>query len=99
MSWPVCWVSKKASSSDWRWWYIRLRRSYSTPSDTWPATIRRATLKTSRSSPAAATATASGQRSVAPVRISSTVRPTRKGIRTPTPIATAASTNDTMTPR
>ena len=31
ISCPVCWPSKKASSSDWRCWYIRLRRSYSTP--------------------------------------------------------------------
>ena len=53
MSWPVCWRSKKASSSDWRCEYIRLRRSYSTPSDTRPATSRRDTLNTRRSQPRA----------------------------------------------
>ena len=39
---------------------MRLRRSNSTPSDTRPATSRRTTLNTSRSSPAPATASASG---------------------------------------
>ena len=76
---------------------MRLRRSYSTPSETRPATSRRETLNASRSTPAAATAIASGQRSVPPPRISSTVRPTRNGIRTPVPIAAAASTNEAAT--
>jgi hypothetical protein len=43
---------------------MRLRRSYSTPSDTWPATSRRVTLKPSRSTPAASTAIASIVRSL-----------------------------------
>ena len=99
ISCPVCWPSKKASSSDWRCWYIRLRRSYSTPSETVPATIRRATLNTSRSTPATATAIASGQRLAPPLPMSSTVRPTRYGISTLTPIAAPASRNERITPR
>src|SRR4051795_2233689 len=99
MSWPVCCSSKKASSSDWRWRYIRLRRSYSTPSETRPAISRRRTLNASRTRAAPRIAIASGQRFVSPLRISSTVRPTRNGISTPVPIATAASTNETITPR
>ena len=39
MSWPVCSVSKKASSSDCSCLYILERRSYSTPRETRPATI------------------------------------------------------------
>ena len=64
ISCPVCWVSKNATSSDWRCEYIRLRRSYSTPSDTRPATSRRDTLNASRSTPAARITPTSGQRSV-----------------------------------
>src|SRR4051794_38806769 len=44
-------------------------------------------------------ASASGHRFVSPLRISSTVRPTRNGISTPVPMATAASANETITPR
>ena len=77
---------------------MRLRRSYSTPSDTRPATMRRLTLNASRSTPAAATVAASGQRLSPPLPISSTVRPTRYGMSTPTPMAAAASANDTITP-
>src|SRR3954462_15149185 len=78
---------------------MRLRRSYSTPSETRPEINRRATLNTSLISPAPRIANASGQRFVSPLRISSTVRPTRNGISTPVPIATAASENETITPR
>ncbi len=56
---------------------MRLRRSYSTPSETRPATSRRDTLKASRKIPAAATPAASGHRFTPPLSISSTVRPTR----------------------
>ena len=78
---------------------MRLRRSYSTPSETRPAISRRTTLNVRRISPAPRIASASGQRSWLPWRISSTVRPTRNGISVPTPIATAASRNDAITPR
>jgi hypothetical protein len=74
-----------------------LRRSNSTPSETRPATSRRATLKTSRSTPAAAIAAANGH-SRFPVSIASTVSPTRKGSRTPKPVAAAASAKDAATP-
>ena len=78
---------------------MRLRRSYSTPSDTRPAIRRLETLNASRSSPAAAIAPTSGHRSVRPWRIRSMVRPTRKGMITPAPIAIAASAKDRVTPR
>ena len=78
---------------------MRLRRSYSTPSETRPATTLRATLNTSRSTPAPATASASGQRFAPSLPMSSTVRPTRYGTSTLTPIAAAARTNDRITPR
>ena len=99
ISWPVCCSSKNATSSDWRCAYIRLRRSYSTPSETRPAIRRRETLNASRSSPAAAIAPTSGHRSVRPWRIRSMVRPTRKGMITPAPIAIAASAKDHATAR
>src|SRR5215210_3999791 len=78
---------------------MRLRRSSSTPSETLPATSRRATLNASRSTPSPTTARASGQRSSPPPRISSTVRPTMKGIATPVPIAAPARAKDTTTAR
>ncbi len=77
---------------------MRLRRSYSTPSDTRPATSRRNALSTKRSAAAARMAPTSGQRFAWPSRMSSTVRPTRYGIATVMPIARPASTNDQMTP-
>ena len=79
--------------------YIRFRRSYSTPSETLPATSRRATLKASRNTPAAISTDTSGHRSVLPWRIRSIVSPTMNGMSTPAPIATAASRNETLTPR
>ena len=78
---------------------MRLRRSYSTPSETRPATSRRDTLKASLKTPAPATASASGQRLAPPLSISLTVCPTRYGMSTPVPIANAASTNEKITPR
>ena len=78
---------------------MRLRRSNSTPSDTRPATSLRTTENTSRSSPAATSAMASVVSESPPSSMSSTVRPIRKGISTPMPIAAAARTNEITTPR
>ena len=57
---------------------MRLRRSYSTPSDTCPATSRRDTLNASRSTPGDDHRERERLEVVPPPsRISSTVRPTR----------------------
>ena len=100
MSCPVCWESKKPSSSRCRWAYIPLRRSYSTPSETRPAMRRRATVSVSRRRPAAATAMptiTSPWRS--PCLTWSIARPVSQGMATVPPIAAAASESDQKTPR
>ena len=78
---------------------MRLRRSYSTPSETWPATRRRDTLNVRRSSAGGRDGDGQGPQVAPPLSISSTVRPTSRGMSTPAPIAAAARTKETPTPR
>src|SRR3981081_2169146 len=76
-------------------------RSYSTPSDTRPATSRRATVKLRRSSAAPPIAIAmaiSALRSWWPGRTALIAWPVRYGIATVKPIAAAARTKETTTP-
>ena len=68
MSWPVCWRSKNPSSSDSRCAYRRLRRSNSTPSETRPATSRRAPTAPGAATPATTIATASSSQPAAVAR-------------------------------
>ena len=56
---------------------MRLRRSYSTPSETRPATSRRVTLNRSRRTPAADHRERERPQVWPPSRMSFTVRPTR----------------------
>ena len=78
---------------------MRLRRSSSTPSDTRPATSRRATVSPRRRTPAARIASPSVVRpALSPSWIWSMARPVSHGMATVMTIATAASSPDQTTP-
>ena len=100
MSWPVWWVSKNPNDSRWRCAYIAFRRSYSTASESRPASQRRNSISTPLITPAATTSAAKVKSSRSERAAEETVsitRPVRYGTVRPAAWAPTASSVEAIT--